>query len=356
MKQIVTLFLIFFAITTHAQTTPTFIPIVKQDHYSRSFMLDLGRLNKLQIETTSMQGLQHLPDINVLVKQFGMALTSLRDAVQPSVNARAFTYNANNIRAKIITIEEHKAKKTYYLEHDSLMDDLKMVQDTVYIYGISEVLKPARESYPYKFTFTLNDVNDLLTYTGSMLKDKILFLQAHVADDWIATSAANAHLATDTMITAPGPKGNIGGATGLGIHKSVNLQNYTKYLVPSFTLGLQINVHKDLILHQFALMEECHFLFADNAAGKTSTYINLYTTASYTRFTGPTTHAITPLYRHISLAYLIYRRSEYIDPRSFRFGITKIFFGNGMLRLEPVIYFHDFLKNISGGARLSFAI
>jgi hypothetical protein len=57
----------------------------------------------------------------------------------------------------------------------------------------------------------------------------------------------------------------------------------------------------------------------------------------------------------LSLGYVIGRQGDVFDKNSFRFSAARLNFFHGNIYLEPCIYFHDFLREVTPGVKLSLS-
>ena len=323
--------------------------------FHRKFTFDLGKENKMQIETYDLNDLAYLIHPDSIVHIFISDMEDLKDSLQPDVASRTIEYAIDGPDAKRISISRHAVMKSNFLLSHKQLTELKVVQDTLIIYGI--VPKQGSGSkrntlHYFRISFFLNDVNELSRYKGT-LDERINRLYTSVREPWTIGYYGSMHLKGQPDISASRPRGNMGGGYFLSVRPSIDVQNYKNIFMPSASSGFAIVTDKNLVHQEYYFGDEMHSAFKRNN-DKLQMYANHFIVVSYGRgkinsYTGKTSN----LYPFMSLAYLISRHGDVFDKHSLRLGLAQLnLFGN-YTKVEPCFYFHDFFQGITPSLRVT---
>ena len=350
--------------TSFAQTSKTDKSFEPPTDFSfnRRFFIELGQGNQLRVELSDINDLDRVRNIDSLLVIVSKDLELLKDSLSQTENTRRvdhFTDAAGNRKVRII---QYPTDGSSFLIHGSEPSALKIEQDTLNILGIarnppkpSEKISRTKPRY-YRFTFYLNDLQNLQTYMDGRLNRKFDLFSEHYTDKWDGKKGrGRLTLKQDPTIKTDKPKAF---ATGpgdyVGFNGSAQVQNYKNYFVPSIGLGAEIVLtNRDRQWkHVIGLNWEPQFLFAKDDKEEVRLYRNDFVSLHYGQ--GPVKEndprkdaSFTAI---VSLGYLVYRKGEYYEKNTFRLGM-------GRLRLvktsiEPMIYFHDFFRGVSPGLRI----
>jgi hypothetical protein len=204
----------------------------------------------------------------------------------------------------------------------------------------------------------INQLSELSKYLDGRINARLDFLAAHLGDKWINTDYDRVYLKSDATISARQPKGYFSGPGDYFTPSiMINAQNYKNYFVPSFSLGGVFIFANTFFKREVGLFWEPNYLFVKDDQGRLKTQRNDFITLTFGQ--GPTKdndpRKESYLITIVSFSYLIYRQGEYFEKGTFRFGGGRLQLFDGKTRIEPVIYFHDFFRNVTPGIRFSEA-
>jgi hypothetical protein len=331
---------------------------------NRRFYIDLRKGNKLEIELTDITDLEHISNIDSLLKVFVNDMTPLRDSLSEPLTAKRIDYVTDAKGRKKIRLQQFPPKGDNYLLNNGEFSSLKISQDTINIIGIiPNPPKPSQKislTHPryYHLLFYLNNLGELAGYMDGILTAKIAIIQNNVNTKWPLILGSGSHyLQKDKTISADQPKGFTPGGNGdyLEGFATVNVQNYKNYFVPSFSIGakLVLTNRERTFKWEPGLFWEPHFLFARDSSGKLRTYQNDFLTFTYGQG-GTNDHDPRKDFSFstvFSLGYLINRNGNFFEKNTFRIGAGKL----KLLKttIEPSIYFNNFFKGVTPGIRIS---
>ncbi len=330
---------------------------------NRSFTIDLGKGNKMQLELTDISDLENAANIDSLVQQCWHDLGALKDSLNDPLAVRRVDYVTDEKGRKKIRLRQYPPAASAFLVQQQELALLRTGQDTLHIITAIEKPLPAKDRVSdlarryYRYTFILNDLHDLENYYGS-LNEKIREVKNTYTGKWKRVPFyGNYLLQADKSISAPRPRGfNSGQAFDyLTLLGSVNVQNYKNYFVPSFSVGARLTLvnKKRSFKWEPGLFWEPHFLFAKDAGGNLKTYRNDFLTLTYAQG-GVTDHDPMKDFSFsasFSLGYLLHREGTFFDKNSFRLGAGKV--NVHKTSIEPSLYFNNFFKGVSPGIRIT---
>jgi hypothetical protein len=332
--------------------------------FTRRFMVQLNKENRMQIELSDIADLDRLANIDSLLQQFLEDIAAIKDSLSDALTAKRIDYVTDVQGRKKIRFQQFQQKGTSYLIDKGQLALLKTQQDTINIIGI--IINPPKAKQKislinpryYRILFYLNNITDLTAYMNGMLKEKIATIQNNINGKWPVVLGSGFHyIKKDPGITADKPKGFTLNGTGdfLSGNLSVNVQNYKNYFVPSFSVGIKVTfTNRDRTFKwEPGLSWEPHFLFARNDQNNLHTYRNDFLMLTYGQG-GTRDHDPRKDFAYsavFSLGYLINRNGDYFDKNTFRLGAGKIQFYK--TNIEPVVYFNNFFKGVTPGIRIS---
>jgi len=127
--------------------------------------------------------------------------------------------------------------------------------------------------------------------------------------------------------------------------------------VPSFTLNASVFFKNNRYKNEISIAWEPNFLFAKNSQGNLQTFRNDFIILTLgheplrNKKLGNGPHF--GLFQQLSVGYLAGRKGDFFDAHSFRLGTGSIDWIGGKIKLTPILYFHDFFKNVTPGLRVS---
>lgn len=333
---------------------------ITPDFAHRKFWIDLGKGNKIQVELTEPEDLDYLLNIDSLLKNLIADLAPFKDSLSDEITTKKIDVRIDSSSIRKIRIQRFAPKGFTYTITGSEPVALKLEQDTinftgtVYFTAKYALRKAFNSSRNYRLRFFINDVNDIGRLIGVGLNQKMQRLRDNYKRQWKYVGPNHAQLRSDPSISASHPHGFAAGDDFLFLRGSVDAQNYKAFFVPSFaiTAGLVVASH-GFYKREIGLSWEPNFLFGKDENGKIKTYRNDFLTLTYGQ--GPikdnNTHKESPFSAIFSIGYLAGRRGEFFDKNTMRIGAGRLSLFEGKTRIEPVLYFHDFLKGATPGLR-----
>ena len=371
MKKIMILLMHVTCITGNlcAQTSISDNSFKVPDHIvmSRRFDVKLGKGNLMKMEFTAIEDLETMKNIDSLLQVFLTDILPLKDSLSNPLTSKRIDYVTDAEGRKKIRFQQFAEKGASFLISDGELASLRTAQDTINLIGV--IKNPARSSKEkisrnnaryYHFTFYLNDLNELGTYRNGLLANKISFIQQHITGKWPTVLGSGSHyMKADHSITADKARGvtqqAYGGGSFVNFNWSVNMQNYKKYFVPSFSLGSKFTFsNRDRnFKREVGLYWEPHFLFSADSSGKLHTHRNDFLTLTFGQG-GTTDHDPKKPFSFsavFSLGYLIRRNGEFITKNTFRLGGGKIQMQK--TSVEPSLWFNNSFKGVTPGIRIT---
>lgn len=331
---------------------------------NRRYYVDLGKGNKLQLELTGITDLERVANIDSILQIFIEDIAPLKDSVSDPLTSKRVDYFTDIQGRKKIRFQQFQPKGASFLLNKGELTSLRTEQDTINIIGvINNPPKPAdrislRYPHYYHFTFYLNNITELPAYISGMLQEKMATIQHNNSGKWpILLGGGSHYLKKDSTISADKPRGYTGVSSGDFINGfvTVNVQNYKKYIVPSFSVGLRLVLtnRERTFKWEPALFWEPHFLFAKDSLNKLRTHRNDFLTLTYgqggTRDHDPRKDfSFSALF---SLGYLIHNDGGFFPKNTFRLGAGRV----QLLKtiIEPSMYFNNFFKGVTPCIRIS---
>lgn len=338
---------------------------IPEGFISRRYFIDLEKGNKMQIEVTDENDLQHLGNMDSLISIFFKDIALLKDSLADELAAKKIDYFIDPARRKKIRIQTYPQQAPSFVIRQGTADALKTEQDTINITGIinlpakTTIHKPFSDTRYYRISFFLNDIKDLEDYKDAGLKDKIAALIGAKKSRWNRDNNGDWHVKNgDKAVSAKNPGGFING-TGdyLTAILGAGVQNYKNNFVPSFTAGLQFVFNNGINKKQLSFSWDPAFVFAKDAAGKLQTYRNDFYTLRYSQSKrkepDPGTASFT-LNPNFSLSWLKKNRGNIFDKNTFRLGVGEFNLFKDKISIEPGLYFNNFFKDVTPSIKIGF--
>ena len=331
------------------------------NYAKRKFTVDLGKGNKMQIELAALEDLRHFDNMDSLIHLFLNDMESLKDSLGDETFSRRIDYVIDSMGLSKIRIQQFRPIGSSFVVRDGDAAVLKLEQDTINFLGVIPFVakyplrKACADMRYYRVSFFLNDLLDLNQYADGTLNKKIQSLYNNTKSDWITTEQkGTAFLKSDRTISAKQPGGFIGAGDYLNFRISVDIQNYKKYFVPSFSLGAGLILSTSHFKRDIILSWDPHFFFARDSSDRLRSFRNDFLT--FTLGQGVVQDYNPRKESHLlfimSLGYLIKRDGSYFEKNTFRIGAGRLSLFGGKSKIEPVIYFNNFFKGVTPGVRL----
>ena len=331
----------------------------------------LGKGNIMRLELTRRAELERFRNMDSLLLVFLSDIKPLQDSLGDPLAAKRIDYVVDTSGQKKIRIRQTKHAASTYLVQDGEPAVLRLEQDTVFILLPVPADKMAERNGIQRYDrlgFFLNRYEELSSLVTTGLNRKIELMQTKVNGSW-AERGNRSILKSDPTITSkahPSP----GRYAQLSLRYHVAAQNYKSYFTPSFELGTTITIGNYDNLNSFSADWEPVFLFARDAGGTLQTYRNDFIVFGYnyrkktprgwrsqTGSGAGVSDGERPSFNidlNFSLGYLIDRQGDYFAKHTFRFCAGSINLANNAIRVQPCMYFNDFLRGITPGVRVVF--
>jgi hypothetical protein len=336
-------------------------------YLKRSFTVDLGKGNKMQIELTDMEDLDKFKNIDSLLRIFLQDITPLKDSLADELASKHIDYLTDELGRKKIRIRICKPAGASFLLQQGNLSALKLEQDTVVFSGshlykvTSTLLKPFTEMHYYRLSFMVNQLSDLSGFLGLNLNKKINAIQKNKNTRWVKANGDMWHIKNgDQFIYSNHQPAGYVSNTGTGDYLasiiSVDFQNYKNYFVPSASLGVGLGFNNGRVKRELGLLWQPNFVFAKNTHSSLQTYRNDFITFSYKRSFIKNENS-TPSFSFIngfSFGYLIRRKGDFFEKGTMRIGVGAASLLKDKISVEPVLYFNNLFKGVTPGLKLTF--
>ena len=328
------------------------------------FRFDLQKNNRFWLQLGEMQDIKHWSNLDSVLQVFVSDMKAFRDSLADPATTKRIDYIIDLAGRKKIRIRQTRPPGATFLLDKGEPALLRLEQDTINIM----TMYPSSEGTRYdRLVFFINQYNDLEGLLNKDLNSKMQLLQQNVGryyigDNWTRRKGI-LHMNADTSITKvhiePISLGRVSGNTlelDAGIH--VNAQNYKNYFIPSLSLGITVAVKLGENQHTLRAAWEPMFSFSTDAQGHAQTNHNDFLTFTYlyrkVKNQGTTSsNENSGLHAALSFGYLVYREGDLFPKNTYRFSAAQFNFLHGNAILEPCIYFHDFLRGVTPGIKLS---
>lgn len=327
---------------------------------TRVFYVNLDKGDKIKFELGDISDLNHINNIDSLVRAFIQDLEPLKDSLGNELYSRRIDYVADGSGKNKIRIQQFAPKGSSYVSSQGNIASLKLEQDTVNfilkaIGGPQRLFtKQTKGFHYYSISFYLNDIGNLAGYLNGKLQESVNELKKNATEKWVKGNDGLMHSKASPSLSANMMNGQIGINDYLNLRVSADIQNYKNYFVPSLSASvILVTQRTNFIKREFSFTGESHFTFARNSEGKLQTFRSGFLTLGYSVTNTGKTNSHFGFSPSFSLGYLVRQRGDVFDKNTFRLGFGKVGLFNGLIKLEPVIYFNNFFKSVSPGIRLS---
>ncbi|MGZ5253383.1 MAG: hypothetical protein ACXWV4_03410 [Flavitalea sp.] len=328
---------------------------------NRRFFFDLGNGNKVRFELFDIKDLDLFSNMDSVIKVFLKDIEPLKDSLSNEIQSRRIDYLTDEAGRARIRLHLHNQKGSAFVVDQGEISALKLEQDTIHFVGQVPFVadytlrKPFKASRNYRVSFFLNDVIDIADYSDGSINSKINTLKEKMHTTWVTTEKmGTALLKENKSIYANAPKGYVGAGDYLTFRGSVDIQNYKKYFVPSFSIGAALIFSKNHFKRDVMVSWDPHFFFDRDPLGKFKSFRNDFITLTYGqgKVKDNDSHKDSPFLFTTSLGYLVKREGDYFEKGTFRLGAGRLSLFEGKTKIEPTLYFNNFFKGVTPGLRL----
>ncbi len=352
-------------IASRKSKQPFYIP---NEAIKNNFYLELDNGNSLKIALSDLDDFQKVLNLDSVINTFKDNFDSLADSFSNPLSIKSIDYLTDEGGRTFIRCRQFNPKSKNYILSEGHRSPIKIKQDTVRIIRrIKQQKKATKTAASLKdyivITFYLNDYRQLYKYATDYVDSALtkIYMAAKEKNNkpkydhrkllgYYSIAAEQAH--NEPSILAPSEKGKHNYLTLL---LEGNLQNVYQYIAPSLTLGGIFGFYTNGINHQIILGWEPMFLFKKNKKDVLQTYRNGWLMMGYRFFSEGKNKSIFTQ-AGFSLSYLIHKDGDFFDKNTFRISVGGVGIKNNRVLLQPVIYFHNFFKQITPGLRLSVSL
>ncbi len=343
-----------------AQYNPATIFDITEEKFTRRFTVEFDRNNKMEVSVTAMSNLAYISNIDSIIKIVMNQLDKIKDTPVNYVMWRKIDYNMDDSAVKKLRIVRYRPEGNDYVFVGKQLGYLQVQQDTLTIHGRipwswlqqAGIYKPKYyRNYYFKVSFYLNNLKDLEAYRDGRLNEKIRIIQQHYKDYWQSRSDERLQLKNHPEITAETGRGAIYFQQRFRFRKSVEIQNYKNYFIPSISITPTFIYEQDLTLRELGASFEAAFSF-EKPDSTLKTHMNLFAGLSYNVLPLAGQKTWLRMYPYINIAYLLYHQGAVFDKNSFRIALGNFSFGNLSTKIQPAVYFNNFFKDVTPSLRI----
>lgn len=322
-------------------------------NFKYTYRVELDNRELLLVETTQKSDLQCFYSIDTLVQNILESINLLNKNVADPMNTVRLDFITDHSASKKIRMRQYPPTLSHYLVSDGQLAYLKTGQDTVTITGIisrgTGIARIDKEHY-YRLTFILNDIRNLGNYNGRLGR-KIDLVREKVSGRKYIPAQTEARYDPEIKATEPGVY--VSSKKAFLFRLSVDAQNFKNYFVPSLSGGFGYTKINNVLLHDYTIGSELHFLFSPDADGKLRGYENRFITFSYERSKLSGGKKIpNALNTFISFGYLIHRKGDFYEKNIYKLVPGRFSLFSGSTKVEPTLYFSGFLNLVSPSLRI----
>jgi hypothetical protein len=334
-------------------------------YFRYDFFINLDQGNKIELQLSMVSDLDHFSDIDSLLRGVAEDLKLLKDSLSNPVTVKRIDYVIDNKGRKKIRIQQNAPRGTSFLLQGTDLSLLKLEQDTIYIPGSVAHIQNGNDKVvynkPYLLRIYLNNLDELSAYLDGRLNKAIAEIRqdAHNTHGWWDSKKKWIELSANYTVTKDKTIGSINqkyvANDYLRLLGSANVGNYKNYFVPSFSVGAMMHFSGRQVQKEFSMFWEPNFFFGKNPAGNLTAYRNDFLAAYFKFGMIQDNNPKKPLAFSfsLSLAYLIHREGDFVDPHTFRFGLGRASFLGGNYHLEPLVYFNNFFRGVTPGLKFT---
>ncbi|MCU0374770.1 MAG: hypothetical protein MUF24_05630 [Chitinophagaceae bacterium] len=323
-----------------------------------NFFVWLPGNKRIWFDLQQVGHLEKLPNLDSLFDATGALLEPLLDSLAADGNVHRIDVDLMH-KPALFRITTHMQPGIYTSVGDAL-SKVKVDQDTIRIKVLG-----GGALYSY-VTLLLNNAVDILSLQDNIGTDALALVKGAVNKHYTSNAAVNTKfkyyaalsLQTGKLIspasyksirtgsryisiiakpTAGFAKGNF--LTGISAGFRYNYGNH-----PGYDWGSEMS---------FGLQWEPTFAFGRDASGKTTMDRNDFLTLRFQEVDYRSLAGFR-FFSTMSIGYLIRRQGLLFEQNTIKLGLPGL--RNGKFSIEPELYFHDFLKQVSPGIRLGLNI
>ena len=349
MKQFAMAFLcLLIIVQCSAQNAPVNIYEVPPYLIGKKFEVDLGKGNKMFIELSKLSLLSNIKNLDSIVDQFLMNAIPLKDSFADQKIQYKIDYLMMDVERAALKLTKYAPNFDEYMLSGGEVSKLRTKQDSILILG--KIKKEGskfrtienRFDY-YRVTFVLNQLNDLELLDS--LNNHVEQVGISAYSKWNFTNENKYVSKKYNNIYAGGDKGGVGNSDHLYGEFSVGLQNYGERLLGSFRATFGVILRENGVEHKIGTYSESPLVFAKqygDAATSDRFFKNSFIGIEYyfknasSGFSSVRSKNL--VFPYLTVGYLIRRDGNYFEKNTFQVGISKFFFLDNTLSVEPMFF------------------
>jgi len=326
---------------------------------------------RVMLELSNIKQMEHLPNLDSMLTIVKSKLQYLGDSLKQDGIARRIDYVIlGNKATPQIRITNHSDNSKTYTIINNELNDLKMEQDTLrikyYALGGDSVrmwvdgkMQKKQRNDPFFITITVNNISDINTLPELILQGCLNTLREAVTADYVRKAKVNSnyHASFNMLSNKMFSPANIkyikyGGERQEFVPNIYSSLQFAKgTFVPSMGAGLRYTfANRSFTTTRLYAMWEPHFFFSRDAANKLITDRNDFITLRIIQIEKDNKNGFD-FAPNFSFGYLVKRRGDWFEPKTFKLGIPAI--RSGWLQLEPEFFFTGLVRNFSPSLKLT---
>ena len=349
MKQFAMAFLcLLIIVQCSAQNAPVNIYEVSPYLIGKKFEVDLGKGKKMFIELSKLSLLSNIKNLDSIVDQFLINVIPLKDSFADQKIQYKIDYLMMDEEKAALKLTKYAPGYDEYMLSGGEVSKLRTKQDSILIFGKIEKegskfrTIESRFDY-YRVTFVLNQLNDLEMLDS--LNNHIEQVGLSAYGKWNYTSDKKYVSKKYNNVYAGGDKGGVGNSGFIYGEMSVGLQNYGERLLGSFRSSIGVIIRSNGVEHKIGTYTEAPLVFAKEYGDleasdrffKNSFFgIEYYFKNASSGYSSVRSKNL--VFPYLTVGYLFRRDGNYFEKNTFQVGISKFFFLDNTLSVEPVFF------------------
>ena len=349
MKQFAMAFLcLLIIVQCSAQNAPVNIYEVSPYLIGKKFEVDLGKGKKMFIELSKLSLLSNIKNLDSIVDQFLMNAIPLKDSFADQKIQYKIDYLMMDVERAALKLTKYAPGYDEYMLSGGEVSKLRTKQDSVLILGKikkeGSKFRNIKNSFDYyRVTFVLNQLNDLELLDS--LNNHVEQVGISAYSKWNYTNDKKFVSKIFDNIYANGNAGAVDNGKFIYSDFSIGLQNYGERLLGSARLSTGVIIRRKEIEHKIGFYAELPLVFSKsygNSATSDRSFKNGFIGVEYyfkNALSGfPFGRSKNLVFPYLTLGYLVRRDGNYFEKNTFQLGVSKFFFLDNTLSVEPVFF------------------
>lgn len=326
-----------------------------------NFFVWLPQKNRIWFDLVWADHLSKLPDLDSLFSETASLLSPMLDSFAADGLVRRVEVDATQ-QPVLFRVVTHQHKPVSYAKIDGELTQVKMDQDTI---RIKVIQAKGNASFVNLLVNQVADIKNLPPDAGNR---SLALVKNGVEKNYrfpIKHNSRHAYYAVFNLETghlvSPDSKNYHAIRSGSDYLEITLLKPSLLYARGTAFTGLSFGAAVNYFKTRgsagsrlgIGVYWEPQFSFQQNQQGKLQTFRNDFLTLRFEE-TPNKPLANFEILSTLSVSYLIRQQGTAFEKGTVRLGLPGV--ASGRLRLEPELYFNDFLKNVSPGLRLSVKV